>query len=92
MSSTEHFQNQLLLLRKKKNLSQKRAAAMLGLRDPITLSRYERGLVLPQFTTALRMQALYEAPLHVIFAELYSSLRAEMQENAQGQSATQAAA
>ncbi|MBA2679387.1 MAG: helix-turn-helix transcriptional regulator [Ktedonobacteraceae bacterium] len=71
-------QNQLLMLRKQKNLSQKRVAALLGLRDPLTLSRYERGRVLPQFVTALKMQALYGLPVHVMFAGLYAELKSEM--------------
>jgi transcriptional regulator with XRE-family HTH domain len=69
--------NQLVLIRKRMNLSQKRVARMIGLRDATTLSRYERGRASPPLRTALKLGAFYDMSLSEIFHEL--TRRARMQ-------------
>ena len=62
--------NQLVLIRKRMNLSQKRVAHMIGLRDATVLSRYESGRALPPLKIALRLAVLYDATLSEMFREL----------------------
>jgi len=62
--------NQLVLIRKRMNLSQKRVARMIGLRDATVLSRYESGRALPPLKIALRLAVLYDATLSEMFREL----------------------
>ena len=71
MEENKHrIPNQLVLVRKRKNLSQKRVAHLIGLRDATALSRYESGRALPPLKTALRLAALYDATLSEMFPEL----------------------
>ena len=69
--------NQLVFIRKRMNLSQKRVARMIGLRDATVLSRYERGRALPPLKTALKIALLYDVTIPEIFDEL--SQRARLQ-------------
>jgi transcriptional regulator with XRE-family HTH domain len=69
--------NQLVLIRKRMHLSQKRVARAIGLRDASVLSRYESGRALPPLKTALKLAALYDATLSEMFHEL--SRRCRMQ-------------
>jgi len=62
--------NQLVLIRKRLGLSQKRVARIIGLRDATVLSRYESGGALPPLKTALKLAALYDATLSEMFHEL----------------------
>jgi len=78
--------NQLVLIRKSMNLSQKRVARMIGLRDASVLSRYEKGYASPPLKTALKLAAFYEIPLAEIFHGLNS--RARMQVFGQGREKT----
>jgi transcriptional regulator with XRE-family HTH domain len=78
MEENKHrIPNQLVLLRKRMNLSQKRVARIIGLRDATLLSRYEGGREAPPLKTALKLAALYDVPLPEIFREL--SVRARTQ-------------
>ena|ERR1700722_4627881 len=70
--------NQLLLFRKQMNLSQKRVARMIGLRDATLLSRYEAGWEAPPLKTAMKLAALYDVGLPEIFHELSARARSQV--------------
>jgi transcriptional regulator with XRE-family HTH domain len=67
--------NQLVLLRKQRNLSQRRVARIIGLRDATLLSRYESGQEAPPLKTAMKLAALYDVTLPEIFKELNTCAR-----------------
>lgn len=52
------------------NLSQKRVARVIGLRDASVLSRYESGRASPPLKTALKLAALYDTTISEMFPEL----------------------
>lgn len=70
--------NRLMLYRKRMKLSQKEVAAILGLRSPGVLSRYERGTSLPPLERALALEIVYRVPVAFLFPEHYESMRTEL--------------
>ncbi len=72
------YQNELVLYRRRLNLSQKQVAALLGHRDTSMLSRYENGRSLPPLLTALRLEIIYRAPVAFLYLQLYTGLREEV--------------
>jgi transcriptional regulator with XRE-family HTH domain len=79
MEENKHrISNQLVLLRKRMNLSQKRVARIIGLRDATLLSRYEGGREAPPLKTALKLAALYDVTLPEIFRELSAQARTQV--------------
>ena len=68
-------QNELVLYRRRLNLSQKQVAVLLGHRDTSMLSRYENGRSLPPLLTALRLEIVYRAPVAFLYLQLYTALR-----------------
>jgi len=78
MEENKHrIPNQLVLLRKRKYLSQKRVARIIGLRDATLLSRYEKGREAPPLKTAMKLAALYDVALPEIFRDLSRPARTQ---------------
>ena len=70
-------ENRLWRARKRRGFEQKQVAYLLDLsRDKI--SRYEKGMRLPNLTTVLGLQIIYGLPPHVLFKELFEKLRADI--------------
>jgi transcriptional regulator with XRE-family HTH domain len=67
--------NHLLLYRKRRQLSQKAVAVLLGRRNSTMLSRYENGKSLPPLSTALRLEIIYRVPVAFLFPRMYDDLR-----------------
>ena len=79
MEENKHrIPNQLVFLRKRINLSQKRVARIIGLRDATLLSRYEKGREAPPLKTAMKLAALYDVTLPEIFKELNTHARTQV--------------
>lgn len=72
------YPNELVLCRKRRALSQKRVASLLGQRDTSMLSRYENGRSLPPLPTALRLEIIYRAPVAYLYPGLYKELREQI--------------
>lgn len=68
------FNNELRHERKIHGWSRKQLASVLGC-DSATLSRLERGSVLPRLPTALCLEAVYRKPVAYLYPELYHELR-----------------
>ena len=64
--------------RKRRRLSQKQVAHLIGHYDATMLSKYERGLLSPPLRTALKLTLLYRLPIQEIFTEEFSQAREEL--------------
>jgi transcriptional regulator with XRE-family HTH domain len=72
--------NNLRRFRREKGLSQKQVARILGLKSSAMISRWEKGLVMPETLNALKMAALYHSSVDVIFGDLRLALANELAE------------
>jgi transcriptional regulator with XRE-family HTH domain len=72
------YQHELVLARRRRGLSRKQVASLLGYRDPGTIADYENGRIRPPLVTALRLEILYRRPVAFLFPELYSELRTKL--------------
>lgn len=79
--------NRLWSARKRRGLSQKQVAFLLGHHTADQISRYEKGLRLPTLETALKLEIIYRTPLRMLFSERYDQLCAELQQKIQGSQA-----
>lgn len=77
MTNTYTLQNELAQARWARRLSVKRVAAIID-KDTSTITRYEQGLVLPPFETALELEILYRTPVSFLFPAYYDALRLEL--------------
>ena len=72
--SQRRYHNQLRRFRRERGLSQKEVAQGLGLTTSAPVSRWEKGIVLPETLNALKMAALYRSSVDVIYGDLRLSL------------------
>ena len=70
--------NRLWRFRKRKGFTQKQVAQILGYASPTHLSHWERGRTLPSLISALKLSAVYDAPLEILFHDIFQQLRAEL--------------
>lgn len=81
MSKEKHkYKNDLLHYRKRLRLSQERVAALLGQKRRGLLWEYESGAVLPSLPVALRLAAVYRAPVEFLFRDLFKSHQQQVRE------------
>lgn len=72
--------NNLWKARQRAGLETKQVALLLSKKLPDEISRYERGINLPNLKTALKLEIVYQMPLRLLFAELFENLRVEVDE------------
>jgi transcriptional regulator with XRE-family HTH domain len=72
------YHNQLRRFRREIGLSQKEVAAILGLKSAAPVSRWEKGIVLPETLNALKLAALYRSSVDVIYSDLRFELCDEL--------------
>jgi transcriptional regulator with XRE-family HTH domain len=72
------IQNSLRLYRRKRGLSQKDIARLLGYQSTTAISSYERGTKAPQLTNLLRLEIIYRIPVAFLFWDHYRELRNEI--------------
>lgn len=70
--------NRLRDLRERLRLSQKQVALRIGHNDATLLSRYEHGRSIPPLTTAMKLSALFQTPVHKIFPELADAVTSQI--------------
>lgn len=58
--------------------SQKHVAALLGHKDGVMLSRYEKGSSIPPLRTALQLEIIYRVPVAFLYGGLYDGMRDEI--------------
>ena len=73
------FPNRLWRARKRRGLGQKQVAFLIE-KTIDEVSRYERGIHLPELQTLLALEIIYGMPLHLLFRELYEQVRAHISE------------
>lgn len=64
--------------RRKNGLERKRAAWLLGHKNPDALARYERGEAEPNFDNAVKLSVIYRSPLEDLFPLKYATFRQEL--------------
>lgn len=76
----EHYPNRLCFLRRRNHLSQKQVAALVGQKDRTMISKYERGHVQPQFSTAAKFQIVFAAQIEDIFPAEFRRFEREVEQ------------
>lgn len=76
----QKLDNYLLTHRKRAGLSQDEVAFLLGRTSGTTVTRYERFVRVPGLDTALAFQAIYESPVHQLFAGRYHKVERSVDE------------
>jgi transcriptional regulator with XRE-family HTH domain len=76
---SHRFLNRLEYVRKRSGYSQKRVAALLGLKQAM-ISHLERGSELPRLPTAFSLEALYGTPIAYLYPDLYRQMRDRVRE------------
>jgi len=66
--------NRLWTYRRKKGISQKRAAFLLAHKTSSQLSHYERGVKTPNLKNALKLEILYNVPVAFLFRDLFLAI------------------
>lgn len=82
------FPNKLKSYRRCNGLSQKKVARTLGLADTGTLSRWEKGVVIPGTVYLFRLAQLYHTQPHHLFDALWNHYGSDEHLLAQQQSFT----
>lgn len=77
-SKNKCFSNKLRCLRRMRGLSQKDVAKVLGLKSTSMISRWEKGICLPETLNALKLAVLYRSAVDVIYTDLRESLIDEL--------------
>jgi transcriptional regulator with XRE-family HTH domain len=72
----------LKMSRKRIGLGQKQVALLLGHKSTGELSRYENGVSLPPFETAVRLEIILGVPVSQLFENFYQELRELVTEKA----------
>lgn len=77
---TKQLPNQIRLYRRKRNLQLREVALSAGMRDVSNLAHWEKGRKLPSLKNALKLSAIIQCPVEVLFFDLFDSLRHEIRE------------
>jgi transcriptional regulator with XRE-family HTH domain len=71
------FSNRLWRARKRHSLGQKQVAYLIE-KTVDEVSRYERGIHMPELQTLLALEIIYDTPLRLLFPELHEQIRARI--------------
>jgi transcriptional regulator with XRE-family HTH domain len=72
--------NELVHYRRRLRFSQERVAALLGQKRRGLLWEYESGTILPSLPVALRLAAVYRAPVEFLFRDLFLGQQQQVRE------------
>lgn len=72
------YKNRLALVRKRRSIVRKEVAALLGQKTTDQLSRYERGVTIPNLKTALKLGIIYKIPIRQLLDGYYEACRNEI--------------
>ncbi len=75
---TSRFPNRLKKYRRLFCFSQKEVAALLGLTDTSPLSRWEKGISLPNIVHLFRLSRIYKAMPNEMYGELWQNISKEI--------------
>jgi transcriptional regulator with XRE-family HTH domain len=74
------FSSHLAEIRKSKQISLQQIASLLGHSNTSQISRFERGLRVPDLKSALKLAQIYDMPIRVMLDEYYFSCRREIEQ------------
>lgn len=74
----DQHQNKLAQFRRRRGLSQREMATLLGNVSHTTLLTYEHGIVRPSLAAALKLEIVLRTPVAFLFPNLYDNLRNEI--------------
>lgn len=72
--------NNLLQARRRCCLEPKQVAFLLAKKSADELYRYENGVYFPNLPTALKLEAIYQTPVRLLFQDLFEELKADVDE------------
>jgi len=78
MKKSKLHSNSLKRYRKARGLTQKEAAKILGLKSTSMISRWEKGVCLPNALNIFRLAVLYRTMADALFIDLLRALRDEL--------------
>ena len=81
MKAQTKINNRLWQARHKRGLEQKQVARLLGHINCDQISRYERGVRMPNLRTALKLELIYATPVSNLFPDHYNVFRTEIAAN-----------
>ncbi len=67
--------NQIRCYRRRRNLKLRQVAKLAGLRTPSHLSHWEKGRKVPNLENALRLSAIIQCPVEILFYDLFNTIR-----------------
>lgn len=70
--------NQLMHYRRRMRFSQLYVARLMNQRSTSTISELEHGVNIPTLRNALKLAAIYRAPVEFLFREVFLALREEI--------------
>lgn len=74
------IKNNLWQARERSGLERKQVAFLLKQKSTDEISRYERGIYLPNVRTALKLETIYQMPIRLLFQSLFEQFRREIAE------------
>jgi transcriptional regulator with XRE-family HTH domain len=84
-----HTTGTLHFIRKRRRLSQKQVAILIGHRNTKMLSKYEVGSTVPPLRTAFKLMLLYQRPLQELFMGEFTFAQAELADRTKAQHPSQ---
>lgn len=67
--------NQIRCYRRRRNLKLRQVAKLAGLRTPSHLSHWEKGRKTPSLENALRLSAIIQCPVEILFIDMFNVIR-----------------
>lgn len=86
-AATKPLPNQVRFYRRKRNLRLCEVAMAAGLGSVSHVAHWEKGRKLPSLKNALKLSAIIQCPVEVLFFDLFDSLRDEIRERGENLSA-----
>ncbi len=72
------YPNHIRRFRKRRGLRLRDVSRLVGMRVPHHVSRWESGSRVPTLDTALRLSAILQCPVEVLFSDHYRTIREEV--------------
>jgi transcriptional regulator with XRE-family HTH domain len=79
------YKNNLLQFRRRSGLEPKQIIFLLSKKSKDELYRYEKDVYFPVLPTLLKLEIIYQAPLRLLFQDLFEALKTEIAEKRKSQ-------
>lgn len=71
----KQLSNQIRRYRRMRNLRLREVSALVGLTSPSHVSHWEKGRKLPKLKNALKLSAIIQCPVEILFNALFNDIR-----------------